>query len=213
MGTDIRGVFQRRNPETKQWEDIPHKYEMDRHYQLFGVLAGVRNGRGFAGIKTGEPVEPISAPRGYPDGFQQDEDMHPIGTLDVMDPRRRQYHGKDEPMEVWMGDHSHSWLTGEEMLAWYERAPVVIKTGILSRGEYDAWDKKSPPESYCGGISGPGVVIIDDNAVARASTPGWTYIRCEWESNLLSELAYFFDEVKRLVAEHGEVRFVFGFDS
>lgn len=68
MGTDIHGVFQRRNPETKQWEDIPHKYEMNRHYQLFAMLAGVRNGTGFAGVKTGEPVKPISEPRGVRPG-------------------------------------------------------------------------------------------------------------------------------------------------
>lgn len=221
MGTDIHGVFQRRN-ETGTWEDVPHNYEMNRHYQLFAVLAGVRNGRGFAGVVTGEPVKPISEPRGYPfdpDNHHHDfdvdldEDSHPISTLDHMDPRRQKWHEKGEPMQIWMGDHSHSWLTGAEMLAWYATAPEALQTGILSRAEYEAWDKVSQPGSYCGGVSGPGVVVINDSRVEMENTPDWTYVRCHWGSDLRKELAYFFDEVARLQREYGEIRFVFGFDS
>lgn len=215
MGTDIHGVFQRRNKETQQWEDIPHNYRMERHYQLFAALAGVRNGTGFAGVKTGEAMQPIADRRGYPEGFQVDEDTHKVATLEHIDPRRREYFAAGEdPLEVWMGDHSHSWLTGEEMLAWFAAAPVVVQTGIISRGEYAAWDKKNPPANgWCGGIGGPSIVVIQDNAVEREQTPGWTHIRVEWESSLAHELAYFFDEVKRLADEFGEIRFVFGFDS
>lgn len=38
----------------------------ERNYGLFAILADVRNGRGFAGDKIGEPTVPISAPRGIP---------------------------------------------------------------------------------------------------------------------------------------------------
>jgi hypothetical protein len=221
MGTDIHGVFQKR--DGGQWVDVEHNYEMDRHYQLFAVLAGVRNGRGFAGVPTGEAVNPIVEPRGYPEDFSAEtiadeeeydrEDMHPIASLAHMDKRRAKYHTDEEPAAIWMGDHSHSWLSGEEMLAWYQAAPCVVKTGILDRADYEAWDKKSRPKSYSGGVFGAGVVIINDNAYEREKSPNWTHIRCDWESPLKSELAYFFDEVKRLAAEHGEIRFVFGFDS
>ena len=54
MGTDIHGVFQRFDAAAGIWEDVPSKYEQDRHYQLFAVLAGVRNGYGFAGAQTAE---------------------------------------------------------------------------------------------------------------------------------------------------------------
>ncbi len=40
-----------------------------------------------------------------------------------------------------------------------------------------------------------------------------SHVRVEWFSDLNDEFKYFIDEVKRLVDEHGEVRFVFGFDS
>lgn len=218
MGTDIHGVFQRYDQSTDTWVDIEHKYEMDRHYQLFAVLAGVRNGSGFAGVRTGEAVMPIAEPRGYPEGFVMDaergDDFHPIIALDHMDPRRRNWHEEGEPLGVWMGDHSHSWLTADEMLAWFETAPVVVKTGIFDRADYEQWDKKSPPNfGYCGGIGGAGVVVINDNAPEREATTGWTHISCEWDVELKSELAYFFEEVARLKAEHGTVRFVFGFDS
>jgi hypothetical protein len=214
MGTDIHGVFQRHNPATNVWEDVESKYEQGRHYQLFAVLADVRNGTGFAGVRTGEPVNPISNPRGYPADFTLvDNDDHPIVTLNHMDPRRRKYHEADEPMTIWMGDHSHSWLSGKEMLAWFKDAPKVIKTGLLERPVYEKWDKVSEPESYCGNAWGANVIIVNNNAIEMAATPNWMMVRCEWEMSLAEELRYFFDEVKRLTDEHGQIRFVFGFDS
>ena len=97
------------------------------------------------------------------------------------------------------------------MLAW--RPPTVTKVGILSREEYGAWTKQGAPREYCGGVSGGGVKVINDNAVEMSETPTWTHVRVHWECSLTEELAYFFDEVRRLVAEHGKIRFVFGFDS
>lgn len=213
MGTDIHGVFQRLDKATGQWHDVASNYEQDRHYQLFAVLADVRNGYGFAGVPTGEVVTPIAERRGLPADFTMDGESHPITTLEYMAPRRREYHRDDEALEVWMGDHSHSWLTGYEMLDWAKSAREVVKIGILNRAVYEAWDGTSEPPSYCGRIRGDDVVLINDNAVEKEQTPAWTHIRCTWKSDLRAELAYFFDEVARLVSEHGEVRFVFGFDS
>lgn len=218
MGTDIHGVFQKLTPHG--WEDIPSNYEQNRHYQLFAVLAGVRNGFGFAGVPTGEAVTPISMPRGLPDDFAlqtrvgDDEDDDEIEgyavSPDCVDPRRQKWHSPGDLL--FMGDHSHSWLTGSEMLAWAERAPVITKTGVLSREEYAKWDHASEPESYSGGIMGRDILVVNDDAISIAN-PAATHIRVEWRSGLKQELAYFFDEVARLVAEHGEIRFVFGFDS
>lgn len=196
MGTDIHGVFQRR--AGNQWHDIPSLYEQDRHYQLFAVLAGVRNGYGFAGVPTGEAVTPISEPRGLPIDFPVDDDSH---------------HEAGKLLEIWMGDHSYSWLTGAEMLAWAETAPRIVKTGVLSREAYGDWDKTSPPKMYCGGVSGGGALVVQDNTFAKKAQPHWTHIQCTWTRDLREELADFFGEVARLVSEHGEIRFVFGFDS
>lgn len=48
------------NPE---FTDSPYS---DRNYDLFAILADVRNGRGFAGCYTGEGFNPISEPKGLP---------------------------------------------------------------------------------------------------------------------------------------------------
>ena len=146
MGTDIHGVFQRH--DAGKFVDVPSDYEFSRHYQLFAVLAGVRNGSGFAGIQTGEVVKPIAEPRGLPDDFETtDEDVHPLASIELMEPWHRRHHEEGEPLEVWMGDHTHSWLTSDELLSWYENAPSVVQHGVISREEYDAWDKQSWPAS------------------------------------------------------------------
>jgi len=174
-------------------------------------LADVRNGYGFAGVITGYPVKPIADPRGLPDDFQMDgEEGHPIKALSIMDVRRQKYQEDGDPLTVWMGDHTHSWLTGEEMLQYRSAAPTITKCGIISRSQYDEWDKKSSPSSYSsGGISGRDVVVAE----SADDTRSWTHIRVFWLFDLGSELSYFFDEVERLTAEHGSIRFVFGFDS
>lgn len=210
MGTDIHGVMQKK--VAGRWEDIPSKYDENRHYQLFAVLADVRNGYGFARCPTGEEVRPIAQPRGLPEDFAVENDYHPIATLEIMSEGRQKYHEEVEPLEVWMGDHSYSWLTGQEMLDAFEGLPTIAKTGVLSRAEYEQWDKKTPPPTYCGGVSGNGVVVIGSIAEAPFS-PEWTHIRCTWQRDLKDELAYFFDEVRRLVDLHGDIRYVFGFDS
>ena len=242
MGTDIHGVFQKYVPETQAWVDVPSLYEKNRHYQLFAVLAGVRNGTGFAGVLPGQALRPISEPRGYPADFVSEtpeaeddintggEDHHPISSMDILDPSDQQRYAKYYPgevkTEIWMGDHSHSWLTGAEMLAWYASPPAVKHCGIVGVEVFKTWDRKTPPESYCGWTSGRGVRIIEQEDAERMFDPNMisadlgisceppvTHVRIVWDADLRSELAYFFDEVARLVKEHGGIRFVFGFDS
>lgn len=156
MGTDIHGVFQRYDPAVSKWLDVASTYDEDRDYQLFAVLADVRNGYGFAGLKTGEPVAPIALPRGYPDDFEVVCDEHPVTDAAHLAPYQLKYREPGEPLVKWMGDHTHSWLSGREMLNWHKTAPTVLKRGIVSRTAYEAWDRVSRPEAYCGGISGPG---------------------------------------------------------
>lgn len=67
-----------------------------RNYDLFAVLANVRNGYGFAGRPTGEGFNPISHPKGTP--------------KDVSDEVRSKIEDMDSD------GHSHSWLTVKELL-------------------------------------------------------------------------------------------------
>ncbi len=67
-----------------------------RNYDLFAILANVRNGRGFAGIKTGEGFNPISEPKGLP------EDVSPEVK---------------QSSDDWDVDgHSHSWHTVADLI-------------------------------------------------------------------------------------------------
>lgn len=219
--------------------DVATFWDDERHYQLFSVLADVRNGYGFAGVPTGEWVKPISSPRGIPQDFEYYCWEHPLSP-DCLVPRRRGWWEADHPMDVismdpdgmtmlsgdrwddetitlhqcavWMGEHSFSWLTGEELLNWYKNAPTVVKVGLISKQMYEEWDKITPPTSYWGGVWGGGSRVINESEVGKVSFP-WTDVRVTWEQSLRDELAYFFIEVQRLVDKHGKIRMVFGFDS
>lgn len=173
MGCDIHTQFQKKTPDG--WDNIETQYQEDRHYQLFAVLADVRNDG---------TVNPIAKPRGFPYDFVKNS--------------------------KWLGDHTFSWLTGRELVEWYNSSvPSVKKTGVISVKEYGEWDKKSEPSSYCGEIFGDNVIVTEDpeNDVV------FTHVRVNWEEDLKESLKYFFDEIQRLVKEHGEIRMVFGFDS
>ena len=67
MGCDIHGIFQA--AKDGKWQDVESTWEQDRHYFLFSWLADVRNGFGFAGVKTYEPVTPLSQPPRLPHDF------------------------------------------------------------------------------------------------------------------------------------------------
>jgi len=104
-----------------------------RNYALFSILAGVRNGRGFAGVKTGDGFNVIAEPRGVPD---------------------------DASSEVfkWMsqGDHTPSWLTVAEMMA-FDWTQTTTLQGVVTLKEWARWKGAGEPDAYAGGVSGPRV--------------------------------------------------------
>src|SRR4051794_16548380 len=111
MGCDIHFYVEKKD-ENGNWQSadawetedgydcpsIPYKkrFYSGRNYDLFGILADVRNGRGFAGVKTGDGFVPIAEPRGLPD------DASPKIKADC---------------DRWGVDgHSHSYLSLSELL-------------------------------------------------------------------------------------------------
>jgi len=114
----------------------------ERCYNTFAILAGVRNGRGFAGCKTGEGFSPISSPKGIPSDAS------------------REY--RDEAKR-WNGDgHSHSYLTLKELLE-YDWQQTTVLHGTVSSIVYALWIKSGDkaagkgPHCWSGGVSGPNV--------------------------------------------------------
>lgn len=184
MGTDIHAVFVR-NTETG-YEFIESKWEQHRCYRLFAWLANVRNGFGFAGVYTHEPIEPISNPRGFPQGFNVDEYEDHTGN--------------------WLGDHSFSHLTLDEILI--APIPKTRAGGVITIEQYRKWDGKRP-ESWCGSVEGDGIIVSDPHNITEKTTE----VRVTWEEDWAELFKEFLDEIKRLRAEYGNIMMVFGFDS
>ena len=210
MGTDIHGVFQK--CVDGSWIDVPSNFESNRHYDLFAHLAGVRNGRGFAGVLMGQAVQPIAEPRGLPSGFEIDDDQYYAVEESAADEwsRNRTYwdEGQTQP-KMWMGYHDHSWLTGEEILS-HNWGKPSWKAGVVTVEFFNEWDGVDAPQSSSGGIWGRDVNVAENPAMVDSDT---THVRIFWRQSGGEEFKYFTDEVERLVHEHGNVRFVFGFDS
>lgn len=202
MGTDIHAVFQAKR--NGKWVDIRSEYDERRHYMLFAWLADVRNGFGFAGVPTHDPVRPISKPRGLPRGMTEDHET--TDEVYASNWRSRFRDEDDQKNVIWLGDHSWSWLTADEILA--ATVPAVLRTGIVEMELFKNWDGVSEPERSFGGISGPRVVVSTPDTITKKTS----HVRIEWMSSA-SDFDYFLDEIRRLKTEHGEVRMVFGFDS
>lgn len=116
----------------------------DRNYRLFAMLADVRNGRGFAGIDTGNALVPIHDPRGVPDDCS---------------PEYRRW------VDQWDCDgHSHSWATLGELLR-YDLRRTVTERGVVDIAVYNKWrrwgkDHGESPKGWCGSITGPSIRIV-----------------------------------------------------
>lgn len=113
-----------------------------RNYDLFAILADVRNGRGFAGVLTGAGFDPIVAPRGVPDDAS------------------RFYRAQ---VARWDGDgHSHSWLTLRELKEydWHGKSTRVC--GVMTPEQYETLRATgTPPASYSGDVWGDMQVTLD----------------------------------------------------
>lgn len=158
MGTDIHLRVQRKENDkwvwadgigdTFDWErDDGKTFYSDRNYRLFSILADVRNGRGFAGVYTGEGFNPIAEPRGLP------EDMRSMSGKEVWDAE--------------LGEHSYSWLTVKELVD-YDWSQESIIAGVIHMKAYAEymdkrrWKQYASPPSWAGSVSGYQVEVISN---------------------------------------------------
>lgn len=145
MGCDIHFAVDVRQPDgswksADTWDnedDYQSNYDNafyeGRNYDLFSIFADVRNGYGFAGVKTGEGFVPFAPPRGVPDDCS---------------PEYRRW------VEQWNGDgHSHSYFTVEEIMA-YDWTQRTNKSGWVGPKDYLRCKLQGKPISWSGAISG-----------------------------------------------------------
>lgn len=82
-----------------------------RNYDLFAILADVRNGYGFAGSYTGEGFKPISDPKGLPEDISEEI--------------------KKRSDDYGSNGHSHSWFTVKELTEYdWEQETVTLRPGM-----------------------------------------------------------------------------------
>ena len=194
------------NPPGRLTVDFHSQLYTDRNYRLFGVLANVRNGFGFAGIKTGDPVIPITMPRGIP------KDACPEYLSEV---------------ESWGVDgHSHSWLTLNDLNSYPWKS--AKKLGFVPLETYHEWKASGGgnPHEYCGDVSGPGIEKISETLAAAVNpsklpeaAKGKVYVAASWATSLKDDCHRFLQVVvprlKELEEEcgAGNARITFFFDN
>lgn len=199
MGTDIHGGMFRRYRGDKNWRfmsEVPR----NRNYALFAALAGVRNGHGFAGVETFEPLVPIAEDRGLPSPFLvcvgtnakgEDVNVEIAGDGSLLPGARR-------TIDFDFGDHSMTHMTLEELIEWPGWDKELSDSGFLSRQEYDHWqerlraDPKATPKSYSGGVWGQNVVKTTQAEILAGTAPNnWTDVQCRWNSPMRDECPTF----------------------
>lgn len=225
MGTDIHAVVQVQRDG--RWENVPAPDTLyRRNYDLFAILGDVRNGRGFAGIRSGAGFRSIAPRRGLPPDFQGS----PCFEGDCR-------HEEDDPTCLgWLGDHSHSWVTLTELDA-YPWDTATIKCGVLTEDEYLTWDRVTEPPIYRldRAYTGGGPVNLYHQFTATeydtlaaqgrlppcpAGIPDWArphiQVRVAWSESCAECVGSFYTDVLPWLHTLGapdDVRIVFGFDS
>lgn len=145
----------------------------DRNYDVFAILADVRNGYGFAGSDTGDGFVPIDTPRGFPSDLSPEiaAQVH----RDAEDDEDDDWH---DPQHFWMGDHSFSWLLVSELLA-YDWSRATKHRGWVDPWQFEVWRRDGKPQMYSGGVSGASIEHISNVAMARLIDDG----DLQWEGS------------------------------
>ena len=166
------------------------QYLHDRHYDVFAILADVRNGYGFAGVRTGSGFDPIAPGRGLPSDLSQgvidhlnrigyriedgalvyyrEDDEDPDGALEesLYERMSRERDG------YWsLGDHSFTWVGLDEILG-YDWDGAVTKEGWVDPWEFDQFRKQGHPNSWSGSVSGGSVEHITATDMAHKIDSG-----------------------------------------
>jgi hypothetical protein len=171
-----------------------------RNYTLFGVLGDVRNGEGFAGVDTGDWVQPcVGANRGLPD------DVAPYQSFDY-------------------GDHSEGWATLEELLDYPWDTTTVTKRGVITLEQYleGSW-RDGGPSTWSGWVTGKNITVLTEEEYFLASNKGKLtegidyHIKVQWETSLVDSCKDFLivlSKIDQLIPlPNDRIRLVYGFDS
>lgn len=120
------------------------------------------------------------------------------------------FYQAEDYLKIWLGDHSYSWLSDEELLNWYALPQIYRLEGFITYSEYPAWNKIDQPIFDYSGYAIDSIILSE--AQWQQGLKG-DIVEVFWQQDIRKLLSYFFDEIIRLKKLHGQVRFVFGFDN
>jgi hypothetical protein len=170
-----------------------------RNYELFAILADVRNGYGFAGCDTGDGFNIISEPKGIPS--------------DVSNEIRE----KSDSLDC--DGHSHSYLTVDEILNFDWNQTSTLR-GFVNLEQYKKYKETGAVYDYCGYVSGNSVEHIDIDQMDEfiknpPNDDKQYYAQLEWEESYRDCIPnIFFDNISILRELGGDdARLVFWFDN
>lgn len=174
-----------------------------RNYNLFAILANVRNGYGFAGIETGTGFNIIADPRGLPEDASEEV--------------------KEKFDATYLHDISHISLRELLDFDWNQKSLLY---GYVTEEVFDEWLQGDPPSSYSGDVSGSTLCKISNEEMEEIllgtfpKEPGKSYYtRVAWGESYGDVAGNFYIEsiptLQELSKDPGyeDVRIVFGFDS
>ncbi len=185
-------------------EQMPENFTA-RNYRLFGILADVRNGSGFAGSDTGDAWPTIAAERGWP------TDMLPIVKPDDYEADDHEY----------LGDHSFTWvrLAELETFPWDDIRRDL--RGFVTPAAYAKLkDQGIHPSEWSSGISGPKIVCYTEDqweAMNRTAPKDVdAHIKASWSKTAREATNDWIGEVAprlREISQGRDLRLIIGFDS
>jgi len=202
MGCDIHFFVEVKQADgTWKWvKDKDKPFYDGRNYDLFAILADVRNGHGFAGSKTGDGFNPISDPRGLP--------------TDASSEVR-------EKAEDWGDDgHSHSYLSVAELRS-FDWGQTTGHQGHVNLEGFKEYLQKGKPSAWCGGVGGGAVRNVSIEAMTemvKGNIPlneHW-YTVVSWTETYAASVGDFLTETLPKLEALGapeDVRCVFWFDN
>ena len=198
----------------------------NRNYDVFAILANVRNGYGFAGVDTGDGFRPLTEGRGIPDDLCA-EQRRP----DEPWPEGYDWHDKSGDWAYDLGEHSFTWLTYDELLDESYWSQTTKKRGWVGVEGFQVFERDGRPDSWSGGISGAGVEHISNQEMRRRIADGSAlrekiltlrapsyYTLVEWEISYREVASFFLERMADVYLRIGapnpeDIRITMGFDS
>lgn len=208
MGTDIHLFVEVRDGAGEPWRLQPVEWKSGEHtyvgfdwrdYDVFAMLADVRNGVGFAGVVTGDGFNIIADARGLPDDMSAE--LRAIAAEEYNDDRAEQL--KESHGAWWLGEHTHSHLTLRELLDfnWNQR---TNHSGVVEAPQYRVFVEDGKPLCYSGSIQGGSVRHVDNDTMAKFAD-ACTFVpdyRKKWDGNTIEAVTWS-PELVRAMAQHG----------